>query len=313
MPAPAVDRGPAPFDRGADAAASPAPEPAQVRVPEQRPDQVSDDTADRPAVKRISDVEAEGVAGHAAAEPPAGAQVGESWRDKLGGWRTSALIRARGGGLGGWRRYALGAGCVVVALGALWLGSKVGQYPPGPGSGTVPNNVASQPSVKTSRSQPVPNKPSTLALNQSRSPSTPAGTQPNTAARQPTTGSRPAAPPAPAVKVPNVPSVPPAGESASGSVVRQIMPNVPKKASNTIHGTVRVGVRVSVDAAGNVTAASLDSPGPSKYFARLSLEAARNWKFSPPKKNSADVASVWILHFGYRNNGAGAQPSQIQP
>jgi eukaryotic-like serine/threonine-protein kinase len=104
-----------------------------------------------------------------------------------------------------------------------------------------------------------------------------------------------------------------ASDSPQGNVVHEVFPKVPKKASDTIWGTVRVGVTVSVDAAGNVIATELDSAGPSKYFAALSLQAARNWRFAPPKSNGQAVSSVWILHFGYAKTGTTILPRQTQP
>ncbi len=99
----------------------------------------------------------------------------------------------------------------------------------------------------------------------------------------------------------------------AGHVLQRVMPDVPRSASNTIWGTVRVAVRVAVDASGNVTGAELQSAGPSRYFARLSLEAARKWHFAAPTQNGSPVASVWLLHFGYRHDGMGVEPSQVQP
>jgi eukaryotic-like serine/threonine-protein kinase len=98
-----------------------------------------------------------------------------------------------------------------------------------------------------------------------------------------------------------------------GRVVHQVLPDVPKTASDTIWGTVRVGVRVSVDSSGKVTRAELDSAGPSRYFAALSLQAARNWEFAPPSRDGGPVASAWILHFNYTNSGTSVVPSQTQP
>lgn len=99
----------------------------------------------------------------------------------------------------------------------------------------------------------------------------------------------------------------------AGRVLRRVMPDVPRAASNTIWGTVRVGVRVLVDASGNVTQAELQSAGPSRYFARLSLDAARKWQFAAPTQNGATVASVWLLHFGYRRGGTAVELSEIHP
>jgi TonB family protein len=103
------------------------------------------------------------------------------------------------------------------------------------------------------------------------------------------------------------------GELIRGEVLQQVVPDVPQKASDTISGTVRVNVKVNVDPSGNVTAAELDAPGPSKYFANLSLHAARDWKFTPPKVNGENVASAWLLHFGYTSAGAKVAPSQTSP
>jgi TonB family protein len=87
-----------------------------------------------------------------------------------------------------------------------------------------------------------------------------------------------------------------------GDVVQQVLPNVPQSARDTIQGTVRVRVRVKVDPSGNVTGADLDSPGPSKYFARLSLEAAHRWKFVPGQGAGRD----FLVHFEFRNSGTKA-------
>ena len=99
----------------------------------------------------------------------------------------------------------------------------------------------------------------------------------------------------------------------AGRVLQRVMPSVPRSASNTIWGTVRVGVRVRVDASGHVTQAELQAAGPSRYFARLSLEAARRWHFAAPKQNGQAVGSLWLLHFGYRHDGMGVDPTEIKP
>jgi len=85
--------------------------------------------------------------------------------------------------------------------------------------------------------------------------------------------------------------------SGTGIVVHQVLPAVSRQAQHTIQGKLKVGVRVEVDAAGNVTQAALQSPGPSHYFARLSLEAARGWKFAPA--NDATARRTWILRFAF--------------
>jgi TonB family protein len=96
---------------------------------------------------------------------------------------------------------------------------------------------------------------------------------------------------------------------APGRVLEQILPDVPRSASNTIRGTVRVTVKVRVDPAGNVSAVDLVSPGPSRYFARLSSEAAQRWKFAPATRVGQPVASAWTLRFEYTRTDTRAIPA----
>jgi TonB family protein len=90
--------------------------------------------------------------------------------------------------------------------------------------------------------------------------------------------------------------------TASSGVIHQVLPDVPRKARDTIRGTVRVGIKVSVDSSGNVTDATVDSPGPSKYFANLALRAAPQWKFAPAR----DGSSEWSLRFEFSAEGTKA-------
>jgi TonB family protein len=100
---------------------------------------------------------------------------------------------------------------------------------------------------------------------------------------------------------------------ASGKVVHQVLPNVPRSAKATIQGRVKVGVRVRVDPSGNVTGAKLDSAGPSKYFAGLALQAARRWKFDPAKVDDRNVPSEWILRFQFGRTGTTVLPVRAAP
>src|SRR4029077_6919508 len=85
----------------------------------------------------------------------------------------------------------------------------------------------------------------------------------------------------------------PAGSSARGEVVHQVLPDVSRNARATIQGKVRARGRGRVDASGSVQGAELDSPGRSKYFAERALEAARRWKFGPPNVDGRAVSSEW--------------------
>jgi TonB family protein len=118
---------------------------------------------------------------------------------------------------------------------------------------------------------------------------------------------------APAAEAPTVPSPTPSLGSAKGAVVSQVLPDVPAYAASTIHGTVKVKVKVAVDATGGVSDATLESPGPSRYFSGLALAAARQWKFKPPQLNGKPVSSVWNLAFEFRQSGPAVTSLETDP
>jgi TonB family protein len=101
--------------------------------------------------------------------------------------------------------------------------------------------------------------------------------------------------------------------AAEGAVAQRVVPEVPQFARNTIHGRFHVGIRVAVDPKGNVSSAGLDSPGPSKYFANLALEAARKWKFKPPYSEGRAVSSVWMLRFQFTRAATDVTPVEVSP
>jgi TonB family protein len=109
----------------------------------------------------------------------------------------------------------------------------------------------------------------------------------------------------------NAPST--ASSSARGEVLDQILPEAPQKALDTIRGVVRVAVRVHVDPTGNVSEATLDSPGPSQYFADLALKAARKWQFNSPDVGGHSVPSEWLIRFHFTPAGPKAIPTQTAP
>jgi TonB family protein len=95
--------------------------------------------------------------------------------------------------------------------------------------------------------------------------------------------------------------------------LERVLPQAPDKALNTIHGVVRVSVRVHVDAAGNVSQAELEAPGPSRYFADLALKAAEKWVFGSPVLDGKSVPSEWLIRFEYTQSGVVALPQQTAP
>jgi TonB family protein len=76
---------------------------------------------------------------------------------------------------------------------------------------------------------------------------------------------------------------------------------------------VHVAVKVHVDAAGNVSDATLDPGGPSRYFADLSLKAARQWVFTPPEADGKSVPSDWKIQFRYTRSGVQMNSEQLTP
>jgi TonB family protein len=72
-----------------------------------------------------------------------------------------------------------------------------------------------------------------------------------------------------------------------------VLPDIPEKARRTIHGTVVIVIRATVNQSGDVTDASLQPTG-SQYLGRLALEAVRKWRFVPG--NSA-APQEWRVRF----------------
>jgi len=97
-----------------------------------------------------------------------------------------------------------------------------------------------------------------------------------------------------------------------GVAVRQVLPEVPQSARNTITGKIRVVVRVDVDPAGKVTSAKLTSAGPSHYFANLATKAARQWEFSPPTVKGQPQPSAWTIRFRFGRARTEASPERLK-
>jgi TonB family protein len=94
----------------------------------------------------------------------------------------------------------------------------------------------------------------------------------------------------------------------SQGVSKQVLPQVPLSARETVHGKVRVKVRVTVDPHGDVSAANLVAPGPSRYFARLALEASRQWKFQPAGVDGQPAAAQWLLEYRFGRSSTEVTP-----
>ena len=98
-----------------------------------------------------------------------------------------------------------------------------------------------------------------------------------------------------------------------GRVLQEVSPDVSPGARRTITGHIKVSARVSVDNSGNISEVTLVSPGPSKYFAKQALAAARRWKFSPAQVNGQPSGSEWILHFQFGRTSTQVSPTETKP
>jgi eukaryotic-like serine/threonine-protein kinase len=137
-------------------------------------------------------------------------------------------------------------------------------------------------------------KPATQTSDGTKPPVTEAAPTPTTAAPKPAE---------PVVSPPRAPG---------GEVVRQVLPEVPRSAQNTIRGTIKVVVRVEVDPSGKITAAKLKSSGSSRYFANQALKAAERWEFSAPEVNGQPTASTWLLQFRFKRTSIQASPQRVK-
>lgn len=95
----------------------------------------------------------------------------------------------------------------------------------------------------------------------------------------------------------------------SPSYGNEVIPDVPRSALQTIRGTVRVSVRLTVDKDGRVLAATADDPGPSRYFERLATEASKKWTFAP---TDTEAQRMVLVRFNFTREGTTARASPVQ-
>src|SRR5437763_13168735 len=103
----------------------------------------------------------------------------------------------------------------------------------------------------------------------------------------------------------------PIGGGASTSGVHEEIPDVPPRARHTIRGHIRVSVRVMIDQDGTVFAALVDQPGPSRYFRRLAIEAAKKWTF-PPADAADTPQRLELVRFVFSRQGTTAHASALK-
>ncbi|PYU49352.1 MAG: hypothetical protein DMG53_05455 [Acidobacteria bacterium] len=210
------------------------------------------------------------------------------------------------------------AAAVLVLVAVLALPKILGHRPDSSSSAATTSAQPAEPSKPVEqpvrRESPSESKPKPSAPSATRnSPMTAAAKKPGAQpARSPVVAPAPAS-----VRVDKFPSANAPSTSASsltrGDVLDQVLPDAPAKARATIRGVVRVSVRVQVDPTGNVAEASLDSAGPSRYFADLALKAARNWQFASPEIGGHSAPSEWLIRFQFSPSGSKAFPKQTAP
>lgn len=88
------------------------------------------------------------------------------------------------------------------------------------------------------------------------------------------------------------------------SALNQVMPDISQSARRSIRGTIRVSVRVIIDKDGTVFAALAENPGPSRYFERKALEAAKKWTFTAA---DTEAQRIMLLRFNFTRDGATAR------
>jgi TonB family protein len=98
----------------------------------------------------------------------------------------------------------------------------------------------------------------------------------------------------------------PAPADVPPSVLHQEIPAVLRSARESIHGHIKVTVRVTVDRSGEVVGETVQDSSSSKYFARVATEAARKWRFVPADNQTS---REWLLRFEFTRDGTTARIS----
>src|SRR5882724_138712 len=164
--------------------------------------------------------------------------------------------------------------------------SKTNSAPASPNNSPELNSAPTNPASPAANSNSRTNKNNPPAKSELSSPSVSSRNQ---------SLSAPAAPPPSAALVTHAPAN---VNPASPSIIRKVLPQVSEKSRSTIHGTVRINVRVQLNPDGTVSSAELAAPAPSQFFADLALKAARQWQFAQPSSSGALPSSA-IVRFDF--------------
>jgi TonB family protein len=103
-----------------------------------------------------------------------------------------------------------------------------------------------------------------------------------------------------------------ASSAGHGAVQYQVVPEISARAKDTIQGTVRVFVKLHVDASGNVSNAELTN-GSNRFFGEQAVNVSRRWTFTPPQVNGQNAASEWLLRYEFSRGTTKVFPTQTNP
>ena len=101
----------------------------------------------------------------------------------------------------------------------------------------------------------------------------------------------------------------PSAETAPPAEIHEELPDIPPHIRASIRGHVRVAVRLIVDKEGSVFAALVDEPGPSRYFEKLAIEAAKKWTFPPMDTTGSRLE---LVRFDFTRQGATGRAVEIE-
>jgi TonB family protein len=194
------------------------------------------------------------------------------------------------------RIYALGVGAIALFAALGWFGMSVFTDD---STSTTASESARNIELQSPASAPITVAPAVTAE------ASPKLTPSNSVATSPASASGDAS----ITEAKSVQSAALSQRDASPTPINEVMPNVSRTALQTIRGTVRVLVRATIDRQGSVTAVASEIPGPSRYFERLSLAAARKWTFSPAH---SDAPRSVLIRFDFTRDGTTARTQPVR-
>jgi protein kinase-like protein len=160
------------------------------------------------------------------------------------------------------------------------------------GSGTASQSQPAEPTTDTAKAPapPVPDAQTTADSSEAKSQPLPEEKEPAPKAV------------APAPRVMN----------AKGAVVKRVLPNVAPGALQSMRRRVQVDVRVSVNSSGTVSSAQSVTQSRGNYWARISQQAAEEWKFKAPVSDGQARSSYWMLLFEFDRGRTNVIATQLR-